>query len=112
MPLAPVTSWLRCCGQVHNFSHVDNVPKPLRGDLGYLVKKDLKCNSTKAAPCDYLPRLVRQSWEVDYFLSAHLINYNNTAAEMHYADDWYVVSVPMRRQPERSSSPQQRTFSN
>ena len=87
--------------QVHNFSRIGgggigaaelSAPKTLKGDLAYLVKKDLACNSTEAAPCAYLPRLVHQSWAVDGANSAHLINHNNTAAEMHYADDWYVLA--------------------
>lgn len=86
--------------QVHTFSMVPQPPPPagdpaaktLFGDLAYLVKKDLGCNSTAAAPCPYLPRLVHQGWRADAGSSAHLINSNNSLAEMHYSDDWYVLA--------------------
>lgn len=77
--------------QKHTFSLVPTDPtgKVLHGDLGYLVKEDLNCI---APDCNYLPRLVRQSWNQDQALPAHLINHNNTIEEMHYADDWYVLA--------------------
>ena len=75
--------------QVHDFSIVTNTQKSLHGHLAYLVKEDLNCT---APDCHYLPRAVDQAWSTDPSNSAHLLNHNNTLAEMHYADDWYVLS--------------------
>lgn len=74
--------------QVHHFS-LQQGAKPLLGDLKYAVKKDLTCT---APNCDYLPREVHQSFAQDPENPMHLINHNNSAKEMHYMDDWYVLA--------------------
>ena len=77
--------------QVHNFSYnpeVEPYTKPLHGDLKYNVKVNLNCTGDD---CKYLPREVFQSFSQDTQNPGHLMNYNNTLAEMHYSDDWYVL---------------------
>ena len=81
--------------QVHNFTYdpqTDPVSKPLHGDLKYNVKVDLNCSSD----CKYLPREVHQSFAQDPSSRGHLINHNNSLAEMHYADDWYILYASER----------------
>ena len=76
--------------QVHNFTYNPKespVTKPLHGDLKYNVKVDLNCTDD----CKYVPREVHQSFSQDTHNPGHLMNYNNTLAEMHYSDDWYVL---------------------
>jgi len=77
--------------QVHHFTidPADPAGKILHGALAYSVRKDLHCSPPD---CDYLQREVFQSWSVDLSNTAHLINHNNTLAELHYADDWYVLA--------------------
>ncbi|CAK9007305.1 Violaxanthin de-epoxidase [Durusdinium trenchii] len=77
--------------QVHHFS-LQGGPKPLQGDLKYSVKKDLNCTGT-VSHCEYLPREVHQSFAQDPANPMHLINHNNSAKEMHYMDDWYVLAA-------------------
>ena len=76
--------------QVHNFSYNPNIKpfaKPLHGDLKYNVKVNLNCTED----CKYLPREVFQSFSQDSQIPGHLMNHNNSLAEMHYSDDWYVL---------------------
>ena len=40
-----------------------------------------------------MPREVFQSFSQDPQNEGHLMNYNNTLAEMHYSDDWYVLNA-------------------
>lgn len=65
--------------------------KPLHGDLKYRVKMDLEC----AYPnCTYLQREVFQSFaQPDPDMLGHLTNHNNSLAELHYSDDWYVLAA-------------------
>jgi hypothetical protein len=76
--------------QVHNFAVVTGAVKPLQGDLKYRVKTDLNCTYPD---CNYLPREVHQNWVQDPSNSWHFINHNNSLAELHYADDWYVLAA-------------------
>jgi violaxanthin de-epoxidase len=79
--------------QVHNFTYAPEVApmsKPLHGDLKYNVKVDLNC-SEGSANCTYLAREVHQSFGQDPSVPAHLENHNNSLAELHYSDDWYVL---------------------
>jgi len=85
----PVFDCFDC--QVHNFTFNPNEEpstKPLHGDLKWNVKVDLNCTGDD---CKYLPREVHQSFSQDAHNPAHLMNYNNTLAELHYSDDWYVL---------------------
>ncbi|CAJ1336982.1 unnamed protein product [Effrenium voratum] len=75
--------------QVHEFA-LQQGEKPLAGYLRYAVKKDLKCG---APHCEYLPREVHQSFAQDPQKPRHLVNHNNSAEEMHYSDDWYVLAA-------------------
>mmetsp|Transcript_40244 Transcript_40244/g.84399 ORF Transcript_40244/g.84399 Transcript_40244/m.84399 type:complete len:280 (-) Transcript_40244:433-1272(-) len=70
--------------QVHRFDLNRTLLKPLRADMRYLVKEDLKCMHPD---CTYLPRRVHQAFVGDTSENAHLINHNNGRAESHYADD-------------------------
>ena len=63
------------------------IRKPLHGDLKYNVKVNLNCTED----CKYLPREVFQSFSQDSQIPGHLMNHNNSLAEMHYSDDWYVL---------------------
>ena len=77
--------------QVHNFTYEPAIApagKPLHGDLKYNVKVDLNCTGSD---CSYLAREVFQSFGQDPNVAAHLENHNNSLAELHYSDDWYVV---------------------
>jgi len=78
--------------QHHNFTlGTTSDPKPLHGDLKYLVKKDLNCTYPD---CDYLQREVFQSFaQPDMALQGHLTNHNNSLEELHYSDDWYVLAA-------------------
>ena len=68
--------------------------KPLMGDLKYEVKQDLNCTFPD---CTYLDREVFQNFaQTDKANPAHLTNYNNSLAELHYADDWYACSSTKR----------------
>lgn len=75
--------------QVHNFSYDSrpSVSKPLIGDLKWNVKKNLSCTEN----CEYFSREVLQTFSQDVHLPGHLMNYNNSIAEMHYSDDWYIL---------------------
>eukprot|EP00946_MAST-07B_sp_MAST-7B-sp1_P003529 g3529.t1 len=78
--------------QLHTFKYDPSVAprnKPLHGDLKYNVKVDLNC--TGSDNCTYLPREVFQSFGQDPHVAAHLENHNNSLAELHYSDDWYVL---------------------
>lgn len=77
--------------QVHNFTYDASLAKPLLGDLKYSVKKDLSCKAPEK--CEYLQREVHQSFAQDPGNAGHLINHNNTAEELHYADDWYILAA-------------------
>ena len=77
--------------QVHNFTYDTKalpMNKPLHGDLKYNVKVDLNCTGQA---CTYLAREVHQSFSQDPNVAAHLENHNNSLAELHYSDDWYVL---------------------
>ena len=78
--------------QVHNFSvhPADPANKTLHGALKYKVREDLNCTPPA---CPYIDRVVRQGFAQDPAVPAHLINHNNTLAEMHYSDDWYVLAA-------------------
>lgn len=75
--------------QVHTFRYNPKTSqvKPLVGDLKYNVKVDLNCS----ANCTYLPRQVFQNFSQDKQIPGHLMNHNNSLAEMHYNDDWYIL---------------------
>lgn len=74
--------------QHHQFVLNTSSVKPLQGALKYDVKVNLSCTEN----CSYLPREVFQSFSQVPNETYHLQNHNNTLAEMHYADDWYVLA--------------------
>ena len=78
--------------QHHNFTLGGaSEPKPLHGDLKYRVKEDLNCTYPH---CTYLQREVFQNFaQTDVQLQGHLTNHNNSLAELHYSDDWYVLAA-------------------
>merc|ERR1719401_790304 len=47
----------------------------------------------KPGECKYISREVFQSFNQDARNKAHLMNHHNTAEELHYADDWYVLAA-------------------
>ena len=75
--------------QHHRFRIEPGQAKPLMGDLSYFVKRNLNCRPPQ---CDYLPREVHQGFSQDPKNPAHLLNHNNSIAEMHYSDDWYILA--------------------
>ena len=78
--------------QHHNFTlGASSEAKPLHGDLKYRVKMDLECTYPN---CTYLQREVFQSFaQPDPAVQGHLTNHNNSLAELHYSDDWFVLAA-------------------
>ena len=77
--------------QLHTFKYDPSVAprnKPLHGDLKYNVKVNLNC--TGSDNCTYLPREVFQSLARSACRGLPR-NHNNSLAELHYSDDWYVL---------------------
>ncbi|EOD38154.1 hypothetical protein EMIHUDRAFT_200654 [Emiliania huxleyi CCMP1516] len=86
--LNPIFDCFDC--QRHTFSlGAAGEPKRLHGALRYSVKRDLHCSFPQR--CEYVRREVNQSFAQSN-ATGHLANHGNPPAQLHYADDWYVIA--------------------